>query len=937
MKKLPVIILLTFWFNLILAQVYEIDTFNNQTVNTCTGTFYDSGGQSGSYAANEIYTVTFCPGIAGMKIEVDFTTFSLTQGDFLQVFNGPNTSSSSLGVFDFTLSPIGIPIQASAGNTSGCLTFVFFSQSTGTGWSANLSCTAPCQLIKAGLFSSIPAINPDSINIDICYGDTVTLTSTGIYPENNLIYHQSDSTSTFIWNFGNGISDTGQVVQVLYDTTGGYEIELVVIDTNGCRSINVIGVRVRVSTTPTFTGTVSNPIEICLGDTAYLTGQVNPTPWQKSAALNWAGLTYLPDGNGNSYTSILTYTNFAPGQTLTNFNDLIGIFATIEHSYLGDLEIKITCPNNTTCILKQYPGGGNTYLGEPIDNNALPIPGVGYQYSWTPTPTYGLMTNLAGQFFYSYINAIGFPVNNHAYLPSASYQEFTTLTSLVGCPLNGDWILAVKDNILLDNGFIFNWGLDFNPNILPTGWGFTPGYNPSNLNWDPDPTIINNNGINITVLPTSAGFKDYTFVAVDSFGCSYDTTISIYVMSLPQINLGSNIHLCQGDTFPVLDAGYGVNYRYTWTRNGQILDTNQTLLTDTIGTYYVEVDSSGYCSNIDSITISYSTNPIITFIVVEEKCGLGNGKISLNIAGDTTGFSYSWNTVPPQSTTTINNLQAGTYIVTITDGNCTYVDSTMVINFPKPSISVSVINNESCFGNDGSAMVTANGGTPPFSYSWSTTPVQTTDNATNLSAGTYTVTVSDVYCSVSEVVTIGSIPGPVADFTFTPNIAKMPSPLVSFTDQSSGLPIIWSWDFGDNTGSSNLQNPIYTYHDPDIYSVILTVSDAQGCMDSTSKTLLVKDISTIYFPNTFTPTNNDGLNDIFGPIGKNMDFETDFHMFIFDRWGRLVYFTSDYSKLWNGRMNNSGDILLQGVYIYKISVSETDGVKKNYIGSVTLL
>lgn len=77
---------LSFSFNLILAQVYEIDTYNNQTVNTCAGTFYDSGGQSGSYAANEVYTVTFCPGIAGMKIRVDFTTFSLAKGDFHQEF-----------------------------------------------------------------------------------------------------------------------------------------------------------------------------------------------------------------------------------------------------------------------------------------------------------------------------------------------------------------------------------------------------------------------------------------------------------------------------------------------------------------------------------------------------------------------------------------------------------------------------------------------------------------------------------------------------------------------------------------------------------------------------------------------------------------------------------------------------------------------------------
>ncbi len=938
MKNILIYTFFIICFHTVFGQTYEMDVYNNQTVTTCTGTFYDSGGQSGQYLANENYTVTFCPSSTGQKIKVDFNSFGVTSGDLLIIYNGASTSSAQLGVFDISMSPVNMQIQATAGNASGCLTFQFISQGSASGWSANISCTAPCQLVYSGLQSTVPPINPDSIYIDVCKGDTVTFTGTGIFPENYYVYVQSNSTSSFYWDISNGVSDSGQNIQVLFDSIGGYDVDLMVIDSNGCESINDLGVRVRVSTEPTFDSTFAVNQEICLGDTVSLVGTINPTSWQTSASLNWAGQTYLPDGSGVSYTSNLTFNIFNPGQTLTNINDLVGIFATIEHSYLGDLEIKIKCPGNQTVILKQYPGGTNTFLGEPVDNNAQPIPGVGYLYSWTSNPTYNTMVNEAGNYNYSYVNTLGVYVNNHPYLPSGSYASYQPLTNLIGCPLNGNWTLTVTDNIAIDNGFIFDWGIEFAQSVLPTSWGYTPGYDTSGQYWQNDPSIVNNNGNVVQASPFTTGYKDYTFVAVDSFGCSYDTTISVYVHEPPDVNLGPDTFICYNDSFPILQGPQGNNYAYTWMRNGIIIGNNQNFQTDSVGTYVLIIDSASFCSNSDTIQVDYVPLPQSTITFDHEKCTLGNGSIDIDIANDTAGqYTYTWNTTPPQTGPSVSNLSAGLYIVTISDGSCIYIDSVELINYPPPDVLIDSTRDEYCGQGNGYASVNVNGGTPPYTFEWNTTPMQSTSVVTNLGAGTYTISVSDSFCDVSQQVVIANQPGPDAHFSVSPNVAQMPNPKFDFQDESTGNPIQWFWDFGDFTGTSTQQNPVYTYSTPGYYLVELEIADDKGCTDTTSKQVYVRDISTLYVPNAFTPSNADGLNDMFLPLGYNLDREGNYEMYIFNRWGELIYYTDDYTKPWNGRKNNAGEHLHPGTYMYKIYISQSDGIILTKSGFVTLL
>src|SRR5690606_30304115 len=145
--------------------------------------------------------------------------------------------------------------------------------------------------------------------------------------------------------------------------------------------------------------------------------------------------------------SSLTFDFFEPGATLDNCDDFLSVFVNMEHSYLGDLEMSITCPDGTNVILVDYPnGGGGTFLGEAVDDQTQ-TPGIGYDYAWAPGQTNGNLSD-----------AEPIPVNGGPPLtpgnsvPPGTYQSDFDLCDLVGCPLNGEWTFNVLDNLGSDNG-----------------------------------------------------------------------------------------------------------------------------------------------------------------------------------------------------------------------------------------------------------------------------------------------------------------------------------------------------------------------------------------------------------------------------------------------------------------------------------------------------
>jgi gliding motility-associated-like protein len=257
---------------------------------------------------------------------------------------------------------------------------------------------------------------------------------------------------------------------------------------------------------------------------------------------------------------------------------------------------------------------------------------------------------------------------------------------------------------------------------------------------------------------------------------------------------------------------------------------------------------------------------------------------------------------------------------------------------PGPSATVSS-TNEICNKSDGTATANATGGSGTYFYLWNNG--ENTSINTGLTQGNYTVTVSDGGCSTSVTVNVGETLGPEASFTANPQILTIMDGPVTFISSSIGNIVNWQWNFGDNTPNGSGANTIHQYRNFGIYLVTLIVTDNNGCMDTITDTIKVKDIFTLYIPNAFTP-NGGILNTYFCPQGMNVD-PNNFEMSIFDRWGNLVFHTTewltDHSEGWNGTKNNSGTLkdVVMDVYVYRIKLKEIDGTKHEYLGRITAL
>ncbi len=540
------------------AQIFNM---SNGTITTCSGIFEDDGLGGGAYS-NNAYTFTICPDNPGDVVQLDFTAFALfvspnpNNSDRLFVYDGDSPAANSLGSYGGN-SLQGIPISGTVNNVTGCLTFVFAPTPSSPGgfpgWSANISCTTPCANPTASSAFLNPMPQSNNSSIGICLGQEITLQDNGSAAQAGF------SIQNYIWRWGDGtetIVNTPTQVSHTYDEPGEYIITHFVQDNNGCFNLNIDPKQVLVSTIPIFNTAFETPV--CVGSSTNIDGNpIQSITWTALPPQVAAEQIFLADGAGFSYSSGLLFDYFEPGAVLENCSDLLQINMNIEHSFLGDLSISIACPNGDAVNILNYPNsGGGAYLGEAVDDDFdATAPGVGYDYGWSPTSTNGFIDNNANWTLTAFTNAVGGNDNNNIVNPGI-YQSEENLCNLVGCPLNGEWTITITDNIASDNGYLFSWGIDFNPLLLPGVTTFTPiiGLQADSTFWEGS-NIINTStdGNSIEVLFDTPGLYEYTFFATNNFGCTFDTTVVIEAVVGPDITAGPDLFLCDEPAF--LQAG----------------------------------------------------------------------------------------------------------------------------------------------------------------------------------------------------------------------------------------------------------------------------------------------------------------------------------------------------------------------------------------------
>ncbi len=580
----------------------------NGTFNQCAGNFYDSGDATGVYGSNETFSLTICPDTAGNLVQVDFTAFSTQMNlDFMMIYDGDTNAAPLFGSYS---GPLGaFTVNATVGNATGCLTFEWVSDgaTVGAGWQADISCFMPCQVINAQLDSAMPAADPSDGIIKVCQNDQIVLNGSGIF--------SNDGTGAiYEWDLGDDATTiAGQTATFSYPNEGVYVVNLTITDTNpeGCTNNNLINQVIQVSSTPDFAGTQAVLDTICFGDSTTIDGLVTPLQVINNCAPPPSGVSFLEDQAGATYETPIEVDCYDSSLTLTAINQLVSICVTMEHSYMGDLDIEIISPTGQVVRMHDQ-GGGSANLGEPwatgvVDGNSANLtPGVGYQYCFVPDNT--LPTLVGGvQTGGVFVNGDGPGTYTDTYVPAGNYSPVVPFTGLLGSDLNGTWTLRIVDNLNQDNGYVFDWSITFDPSLLPPDLSFTPTI--VTETWDADPSITNTVGNTITVQPATEGQHCFTYRMVDNFGCEYTEQVCIDVNPEIITELPNNLFVCDNGAPP---------YIFDLSTNTPIVLASATNAADLVVTYHETLgDAMGDTAPIGALTNYIGTDGQLIYVRIE--------------------------------------------------------------------------------------------------------------------------------------------------------------------------------------------------------------------------------------------------------------------------------------------------------------------------------
>lgn len=464
----------------------------------------------------------------------------------------------------------------------------------------------------------------------------------------------------------------------------------------------------------------------------------------------------------------------------------------------------------------------------------------------------------------------------------------------------------------------------------------TGGTAPYTYSWNTTPPQL-------TQTATGLAPGNYTVTVTDATGCFSNTgTVTVGGGGGFTTTSGKTDVACFGGVGSATVTPVGGNTPFTYAWSTSPVQSNPVISNIPAGSYTCVITDATGCIQTVTVTIIQPASMTVTISnVVMVSCPFGaDGSALATASGGATPYNYSWNSTPVQGGAALGNVPSGNYVVTVTDAQGCTTTQSVVITEPAPMTFQSSAVMASCGMDDGSATITPSGGAQPYTFLWLTNPaVQTTPTAVNLVTGTYTVIVTDANgCLQNQTVFVPGGAPPVADFYFTPEIVNLTDPVVTFMDASGGIISSWHWDFGDQyaggSDTSALQNPNYSYSDTGVYCITLVIKNPSGlCADSITKCLKVEAPSTFYVPNTFTP-NHDGKNELFMAYGT---YIREFQMYVFDRWGNMIFESNDLYKGWNGAVDNNGPIVQEDVYVWKVKLVDTNDKPYTYVGHVNLI
>ncbi|MCM5663079.1 DUF7507 domain-containing protein [Galbibacter mesophilus] len=581
-------------------------------------------------------------------------------------------------------------------------------------------------------------------------------------------------------------------------------------------------------------------------------------------------VSYLQNGAAVTNVSIptqidgsLTINGLIPAQyadiTITSVqypticSGTVPVVLTVVPEYISDLNAVVTSTTDVTCF------------GEA--NGAINISATGengnFQYSWIASnggvvPA-GQETNedltglVAGNYFVTITDldtqCVETLTNITINEPTAAVSGTFTQTNVL---CNGD-----------NSGAI---------NLTPAG-----GTSPYTYAWTTTDGIIPvGQEDNQDISNLTAG--TYSVVITDANGCTNPTPISVTITEPAAVVSGSTTStdvLCNGDSTGSIDltpAGGVAPYTFAWnTTNGTIpagQNTNEDLTGLVAGTYTVVITDSNGCTNPNAISVQVSepSNPITSTISQTNVACFGDstGAINITPSGGTAPYTFAWSSpsgadITGQETNEdLTGLAAGTYSVTIIDANgCTFTPNDIIITQPAAPVSATVTATDVLCNGDasGSIDLSPTGGTAPYTYLWTTTNgnipngLEVTEDPTNLTAGSYSVTITDANgcTNLNPIGVTIAEPTSVVSGTLTPVNLTCNGDFSGSIDATpsggtGGYTFLWTASNGGIIPTGQETNEDLSGLSAGTYSVVIT--DANGCTNpiALSTTLTEPDV-----------------------------------------------------------------------------------------------